>query len=59
MPCDIGYTGRIPSAVKLAKEADVTLLVIGDMSTLSTNKGFTPYVITQAICSHLKHADSV
>ena len=44
MPCDVGYTGRIPFAVKLAKEADVTLLVIGDMSTLSTNTGFTPYV---------------
>jgi hypothetical protein len=44
MPCDIGYAGRVPAAAKLAAEADVTLLVIGDMSTLSTDPGFVPHV---------------
>lgn len=44
MPCDVNYAARIPIATKLAGEADVTLLVIGDQSTRSTSPGFQPYV---------------
>jgi hypothetical protein len=44
MPCDVDYAGRIPAAVRMAAAADVTFLVIGDQSTVSTNPGFEPYV---------------
>ena len=43
MPCDVTDESRVEKAAAVAAEADVTLLVIGDSSTLSTAKNATPY----------------
>ena len=58
MPCDVTDTSRVAVAAKVAAEADVTFLVIGDQSTLSTDKGVTPYVCDcvlqhQCCCMHM------
>merc|ERR1719174_918898 len=44
MPCDTADTSLVASAAAIAAKADVTLLVIGDQSTTSTDPGFKPYV---------------
>ena len=43
MPCDVTDESRVEKAAAVAAAADVTLLVIGDSSTLSTAKNATPY----------------
>ena len=44
MPCDTTDTSRVATAAAMAAKADITLLVIGDQTTTSTDPGFKPYV---------------